>query len=338
MSSNSITPRQRVLKFIKGEQVDRPPVFSGMGNIIKPVLDKYGIKFSNVHRDPELMAKAAVGMYREYGFECAVIPFDFAVEAEALGSKPNFYDGEDQVLYPTIKEKAIKDVGELVVPDDLANTARIPVVTEAIKIARAELGDEVAIGTYILGPFTLAGQLKELDELLEESFTEPEKTNELLEKLSDVIIDIFNLYRDAGADYFTLREMGATSDVLSPKSFNSLVKPHLLKIIDKMPRPNILHICGNTNYIVEDMAKCGADAISVDHKNELLVSREKIGPDVVMFSGFDPIKVLHQGKLEDVRPEALKMREGASAVWPGCDIWPEVTEENMRELVDALKS
>ncbi len=338
MSSNSITPRQRVLKFIKGEQVDRPPVFSGMGNIIKPVLDKYGIKFSNVHRDPELMAKAAVGMYREYGFECAVIPFDFAVEAEALGSKPNFYDGEDQVLYPTIKEKAIKDVGELVVPDDLANTARIPVVTEAIKIARADLGDEVAIGTYILGPFTLAGQLKELDELLEESFTEPEKTNELLEKLSDVIIDIFNLYRDAGADYFTLREMGATSDVLSPKSFNSLVKPHLLKIIDKMPRPNILHICGNTNYIVEDMAKCGADAISVDHKNELLVSREKIGPDVVMFSGFDPIKVLHQGKLEDVRPEALKMREGASAVWPGCDIWPEVTEENMRELVDALKS
>ncbi|VAX16775.1 hypothetical protein MNBD_NITROSPINAE03-403, partial [hydrothermal vent metagenome] len=300
--------------------------------------DKYGIKFSNVHRDPELMAKAAVGMYREYGFECAVIPFDFAVEAEALGSKPNFYDGEDQVLYPTIKEKAIKDVGELVVPDDLANTARIPVVTEAIKIARAELGDEVAIGTYILGPFTLAGQLKELDDLLEESFTEPEKTNELLEKLSDIIIDIFNLYRDAGADYFTLREMGATSDVLSPKSFNSLVKPHLLKIIDKMPRPNILHICGNTNYIIEDMAKCGADAISVDHKNELLVSREKIGPDVIMFSGFDPIKVLHQGKLEDVRPEALKMREGASAVWPGCDIWPEVTEENMRELVDALKS
>lgn len=36
MSSNSITPRTRVLKFIKGEQVDRPPVFSGMGNIIKP--------------------------------------------------------------------------------------------------------------------------------------------------------------------------------------------------------------------------------------------------------------------------------------------------------------
>ncbi|VAX19572.1 hypothetical protein MNBD_NITROSPINAE04-2170 [hydrothermal vent metagenome] len=338
MSSNSITPRTRVLKCIRGEQVDRPPVFSGMGNIIKPALDKYGIKFSEVHRDPELMAKAAVAMYREYGFECAVIPFDFAVEAEALGSKPNFYDGEDQVLYPTIKEKAIKDVGELVIPDDLANAARIPVVTEAIKIARAALGDEVAIGTYILGPFTLAGQLKELDDLLEESFTEPEKTNELLEKLSDIIIDIFNLYRDAGADYFTLREMGATSDVLSPKSFNSLVKPHLLKIIDKMPRPNILHICGNTNYIVGDMAKCGADAISVDHKNELLVSREKIGPDVVMFSGFDPIKVLHQGKLEDVRPEALKMREGASAVWPGCDIWPEVTEENMRELVDALKS
>lgn len=338
MSSNSMTPRERVLKSIKGEEVDRQPVFSGMGNIIKPLLDKYGIKFSHVHRDPELMAKAAVGMYREYGFECAVIPFDFAVEAEAMGSKPNYYDEEDQVLYPTIKEKAIKGDEKLVVPDDLANAGRIPVVIEAIKIAKKELGDEVAIGTYILGPFTLSGQLKELDELLEESFTEPERTNKLLTQVSDVILDIFNLYRDAGADYFTLREMGATSDVLSPKSFNSLVKPHLLKIIDKMPRPNILHICGNTNYIIEEMAKCGADAISVDHKNEVVTSRGKIGPDVVMYSGFDPIKVLHQGKLEDVKPQVLAMREGANAVWPGCDIWPEVTEENMHALVDALKN
>ena len=71
-----MTSRERVLKLLQGEKVDRPPVFSGMGNVIKPVLDKNGIIFSRVHRDPELMAKAAAGMYREYGFECAVVPFD----------------------------------------------------------------------------------------------------------------------------------------------------------------------------------------------------------------------------------------------------------------------
>ena len=277
-------------------------------------------------------------MYREFGFECAVVPFDFALEAEVLGSTPNYYDGEDQVLYPTIKEKSMGTDNAFTVPDDLASAGRVPVLLEAIRILKKDLGDEVAIGTYILGPFTLGGQLRELDELLEESFTEPEKTNELLTKLSDVILKFFKLYQEAGADYFTLREMGATSDVMSPRSFKSLVMPHLIRIIAEMPKPNILHICGNTNYIIEDMYACGAGSVSVDHKNDMAVSREKLGDEAIIFSGFDPIKVLHQGKLENVGPEALKMREGASAVWPGCDIWPEVTNENMQKLVDTLKS
>lgn len=338
MSTKSLTPRDRVLKFLNGEDVGRPPVFSGMGNVIVPMLDKYGIVFSRVHRDPELMAKAAAGMYREFGFECAVVPFDLGVEAEALGATMNYYDDVEGLLYPTMQKKPVKDADDLQIPSDLEHAGRIPVVTQAIKALRRDLGDEVAIGTYVIGPFTLAGQVKELDDLLEESLLEPEKTNQLLEKLSDAIIKVFHIYKDAGADYFTLREMGATSDVLSPKSFKSLIKPHQERIISAMPRPAILHICGDTNSIIEDMADCGADAISVDQKNRLKDTREKLGPDVIILGNFDPVKVLHQGKPEDVGP-AMKasLNEGADAVWPGCDIWPEVPRENMEALMSALK-
>ena len=338
MSAKTLTPRERVLNLLNGEKVDRPPIFSGMGNVIVPVLDKFDIVFSKVHRDPQLMAKAAAGMYREFGYECAVVPFDLGVEAEALGATMNFYDGVEGLLYPTMQEKCVKDAEDLVLPADMANAGRIPVVTEAIKALRKELGDEVAIGTYVIGPFTLAGQVKELDDLLEESFLEPEKTNLLLEKLSDAIIQVFHIYKDAGADYFTLREMGATSDVLSPKSFKSLIKPHQERIISEMPRPAILHICGDTNHIVEDMADCGADAISVDQKNCITDTREKLGSDVIILGNFDPVKVLHQGKPEDVGP-AMKasLDGGADAVWPGCDIWPEVPRENMEAMMAALK-
>ncbi|MDH5677311.1 MAG: methyltransferase [Nitrospinota bacterium] len=332
-----MTPKERVLKFLRGEKVDRPPVFSGMGNIIKPVLDKYGISFQQAHRDPEMMAKAASGMYREYGFECAVVPFDLGVEAEALGSVMNFYDDVENMLYPTIKEKCIKTVDDIKIPADISQAGRIPVIMGAISRLKEEFGDQVAVGTYILGPFTLAGQLKELDELLEESFIEPEKTGKLLEVLSGYIIDVFKLYQQAGADYFTLREMGATSDVMSPRSFKSLVKPHLVRIMNEMPRPNILHICGDTNNIIEDMAQCGADAVSVDHKNRVADSRKKLGDEVIILSGFDPVKILHQGATSEVRPGLEKMWDGANAVWPGCDIWPEVTNENMAELTAALK-
>jgi [methyl-Co(III) methanol-specific corrinoid protein]:coenzyme M methyltransferase len=334
----SLTPRERVLKFLNGEDVGRPPVFSGMGNVITPMLEKYGIVFSRVHRDPELMARAAAGMYREFGFECAVVPFDLGVEAEALGATMNFYDGVEGLLYPTMQEKVVKDVNDLVVPSDLENKGRIPVVTGAIKALRKELGNEVAIGSYVLGPFTLAGQVKELDDLLEESFLEPEKTNRLLERLSEIIIKVFKIYQNAGADYFTLREMGATSDVLSPKSFKSLIKPHQARILSEMPRPTILHICGDTNDIVVDMAECGANAISVDQKNNIDETRAKLGPEVIILGNFDPVKVLHQGEPEDVGPAVLaSLNGGASAVWPGCDIWPEVPRENMEALMQALK-
>lgn len=337
--SAQMTPRERVLKFLKGEKVDRPPIFSGMGNVIKPVLDKYGIVFSRVHRDSELMARAAAGMYREFGYECAVVPFDLGVEAEALGAKMNYYDDVEGLLYPTIKEKSVKSVDDVHIPADLAHAGRIPIVTGAIKALRRELGDEVAIGTYVLGPFTLAGQVKELDELFEESFLEPEKTNKLLEKLSDFIVQVFKIYRDAGADYFTLREMGGTSDVMSPKSFKSLIKPHLIRIHSEMPHPNILHICGDTNSIIADMAECGADALSVDQKNCMAETRQKLGPDAVILGNFDPIKVLHKGEVENVGPAVLEaLKGGASAVWPGCDLWPEVPKENMEALMTALKS
>jgi len=337
--SVEMTPKERVLKFLKGEKVDRPPIFSGMGNVIKPVLDKYGIVFSRVHRDPALMAKAAAGMYREFGFECAVVPFDLGVEAEALGAKMNFYDEVEGLLYPTVKEKSVKDVNDVRIPHDLAHAGRIPVVTDAIKALRRELGNDVAIGTYLLGPFTLAGQVKELDTLFEESFLEPEKTNELLAKLSEFIILLSKIYHDAGADYITLREMGGTSDVMSPKSFRSLIKPHLTRIHAEMPRPSILHICGDTNSIITDMSECGADALSVDQKNCMAETRKKLGPGALIFGNFDPIKVLHKGEAKNVGPAVLEsLKGGASAVWPGCDLWPEVPKENMEALMTALKT
>lgn len=336
--AESVTPKERVLKFLRGEKVDRPPVFSGMGNVIKPVLDKYGIVFSKVHRDPGLMARAASGMYREFGYECAVVPFDLGVEAEVLGAKLNFYDEVEGILYPTVKEKSVKDADDVRVPEDLEHAGRIPVVTGAIKALRKELGGEVAIGTYVLGPFTLAGQIKELDTLFEESFLKPERTDKLLEKLSGFIVRVFRIYRDAGADYFTLREMGGTSDVMSPRSFKSLIKPHLVRILAEMPRPSILHICGDTNAIVADMAECGADAVSVDQKNCMAETRQKLGAKAIILGNFDPIKVLHKGTVKDVGPAVIEpLTGGASAVWPGCDLWPEVPRENMEALMAALK-
>jgi [methyl-Co(III) methanol-specific corrinoid protein]:coenzyme M methyltransferase len=250
----------------------------------------------------------------------------------------NYYDEVEGLLYPTIKEKSIVTADDVTIPTDLEHAGRIPVVVGAIKALRRDLGPDVAIGTYVLGPFTLAGQVKELDTLYEESFLNPEETGRLLERLSELIVRVFKIYQAAGADYFTLREMGGTSDVMSPKSFRSLIKPHLVRILAEMPRPSILHICGDTNAIIGDMGECGANAVSVDQKNRLAETRQKLGDKAIILGNFDPIKVLHKGAAADVGPAVLEaLANGASAVWPGCDLWPEVPEENLIALMKALQ-
>lgn len=310
-----------------------------MGNVTTEGMKKYGIKFAEAHRDPEKMATLAASTYKLFGFECAVVPFDLCTEAEALGCEINFYAHvEDSILYPTIKTKLLKAGEEIEIPSDLEDRGRVPVVVEAIKLLREDIGDETAIGSYVLGPFTLAGQLMDLNELLKVSFKDPQKIAKILKSLTQVVVRIGKRLKEAGADYITIREMGAPADVISPKMFESLVKPHLAEAISNLKPPRILHICGNTNPIVELMYACGPEAISVEQKNDIATTRQKLGEDAVILGNIDPFNVLAKGSRQDVE-EAVKnaINNGVSGVMPGCDIWPEVPPENMAALVESTK-
>ena len=123
--------------------------------------------------------------------------------------------------------------------------------------------------------------------------------------------------------------------------FKNLIQPHLKKLFSKLKRlklPVILHICGNTNPIVELMWESGPTAISVDQKNEVDKTREKLGGDAIIFGNIDPYGVLVKGSVDDIRNAVKKAIEaGVDSVWPGCDIWPTVSKENMLAFVKAVE-
>jgi [methyl-Co(III) methanol-specific corrinoid protein]:coenzyme M methyltransferase len=334
----NLNSRERVLKLLKGENIDRIPVFSGMGNITIHGLEQYGYGFPEVHVDAQKMANAAASTYKLFGFECAVVPFDLGIEAEALGCKVNYYTDSKDILYPTILEKLALKIEELQIqlPSDFNNVGRIPVVTEAIRLLKEDIGDKVAIGAWVLGPFTLLGQLVELDSLWKMTIKKPDIVNGLMDIIDGVIITIADIYNKAGADYLTVREMGATESVLNPRSFNSLVKPHLERIFSSIDSPNVLHICGETNNIIGQMTDCGADAISVDQKNRLGESRKKIGSDTILLGNIDPYNALVTEKPEEiVSIVKTAIDGGVNGIWPGCDIWPTVPKQNIKAMVQA---
>jgi [methyl-Co(III) methanol-specific corrinoid protein]:coenzyme M methyltransferase len=329
------------MKLFAGEEVDRPPCFSGMGNVTTEGLKSLNQKFAATHLDAKMMAAAAASTYKLFGFECGVAPFDLCIEAEALGCEINVYAHSEDLLYPTIKKKLIHNEAEMeiTIPADLTTRGRIPLMTDVIKLMKADIGQGAAVGSYVLGPFTLAGQVMELNDLLKLSFKKPDKIGKLLEQLTEVIIQVAKQYEKAGVDFITVREMGATSDVLSPRVFKSLILPYLKKIMEKITVPSVLHICGKTNDIVPFMSESGARAISVDQKNDVAETRKKLGPKALVFGNYDPYNVLVAGTPDLVRQTITKcMDDGVSAVWPGCDIWPTVPADNFKAMMDTVNN
>jgi [methyl-Co(III) methanol-specific corrinoid protein]:coenzyme M methyltransferase len=119
--------------------------------------------------------------------------------------------------------------------------------------------------------------------------------------------------------------------------WKTLIKPNLERIFAELSIPTVNHICGGTDLIVEMMGDCGADAVSVDQKNNLVESRAKLGDDILLLGNFDPYKTLVQMDPAEV-DAAIKacVDGGVDAVWPGCDIWPDVKAENMKAYVEAV--
>lgn len=334
--------KERVVNLLLGKEVDRPACFSGMGNVTTAGLDTFGYKFASVHGDAKMLADTAASSYKLFGYECAVVPYDLCLEAEAIGCVMNPYEQVDQLLYPTIKEKVCHTQDEMEtfpIPENVASRGRVPMVCEAIKMLQADIGDEVAIGTYVLGPFTLAGQLMDLNDLFKLSFKKPDKVNAMLDRLANVIIDIAKALRAAGADYICVREMGATTDILSPKVFRNVIAPHLKKVRDGLADvPTVLHICGGTNSIMKILEEVGYNAISIETKNDLAKTRNDIGNEPLIFGNIDAYNVLVNGNPEIVEKATLAALEGScDGIWPSCDIWPTAPVENLKVMVETVK-
>ena len=336
----TMTPKERVKAFFRREPVDQPPVFSGMGTVTVQAIDKMGIRFAQVHGSGEYLAGSATTSAEMFGFDGIVVPYDMCTVPEALGRGASLYENAEGILYPTVPSKWAS-LDEVDLPEDyesIFNQGRMPVVDEAIRIAKAYEGGKLAVGSWVLGPFTMAGQIIELDVLLKGLRKDKERVEGFLSKMTDLVIAVARHYQELGVDYMNIREMGSGTDLISPRMWKALIQPNLEKDFSSLESPKINHICGSTDLIIEMMNDCGADAVSVDQKNHVAESRKKLGPDAMILGNFDPYGTLVQIDAKDV-PGVIKkcIDDGVDAVWPGCDIWPDVKRDNMEAYVKAVR-
>lgn len=333
----TMTPKERIEKLFKKEPIDTMPVFSGQGMVAIQAIQKMGIRFPQVHTTAEYLAGSALTSAELFGFDAVIIPYDMCTVPEALGRGTSLYADSEDILYPTVPHKWEK-LEDVQIADDFLTKARMPVVDEAFRILKSKQDGKFAIGGWVLGPFTMAGQVIELNLLLKGVKKDKERVSAFLDKMTDLVIKVARHYQEIGVDYMNIREMGSGTDLLSPRMWQSLIQPNLTKIFKALKSPSILHICGSTDLIIEMMHECGADALSVDQKNNMVESRKKLGNDALILGNFDPWNTLVQVEASQVEPVIKKcIDDGADAVWPGCDLWPDVKKENVEAYVQTIR-
>ena len=330
-----LTSKERVNRFFRREPIDRMPVFSGYGMVTVKAIKDIGIRFAEVHTTGENLANSAMKGVEIWGLDAAVIPYDMCTIAEALGRGTSLYMDSEDILYPTVPTKW-ETFEEVDLPDDFLTKARMPEVDKGFEMLKKN--SDIAVGAWLLGPFTQAGQVLELGLLLKGMRKTKDAVEEFLAKMTDLTIKAAKHYEALGVDFLTIREMGSGTDLLSPKMWKSFIQPNLTKVFESVSIPTVNHICGSTDLIIEMMHECGADAVSVDQKNNVAESRKKLGPDAIILGNFDPYGTLVQADPSAVEGVIKKcIDDGVDAVWPGCDLWPDVNDESMANYVKAVK-
>lgn len=327
--------RKRFLSALTGGRIDRPSVVCVNQTATLQQMDSLDARWPDAHTDPKLMAKLAGGAYWLLGFDAVRVPFCQTIEAEALGTPVQL--GTHDTL-PTSSAHPFQPGDAVPIPDDLLQRGRIPVLLEAVRILKAEFAESAAVIAGVVGPFSVAGHLLGTDQLLMQSFLDPDSIRPAMESAVHTASRIASAAVRAGADVVCVEDMAASTDLIRPQTFVDLVLPYLKQLISAIPAPVVLHICGNTNPILDAMVETGADALSIDCKASFSAALRAAEGRATVIGPIDTTQVLLHGSPDEVAQSVEKLiSTGAAIVAPACAVPPGTPTENLRAMVAAAQ-
>lgn len=284
------------------------------------------------------MARASASTFKLSDLPSAVVPLDMVAEAEAIGASIDFrehseyaFPGVAKPLFSSTK-LITSEIGDNV---EVLNRGRIKLVCEALELLKEDIGRDAVIGGMIPGPFTLLLFLVEPGGLFADMKRDPNAVQDALSQLSSFLSRVAQVYRNAGADFITVHDMGASPGFIGPAKYEQFAFPAEKSLIEQIPKPRVLSMCGNTNKSMHLLAATGADALSVDQLNQLDESRKAL-TSMLLFGNVDPVAALWQGDHAEVVESVRRAKQaGVDAVWPGCDLVLQSPVENIRALTRA---
>ncbi len=326
-----MTSRERVLAALARQPVDRTPVANPTSVATVELMDLVDAYFPDANREPELMARLAATGYTELGFDSIMPVFSIIQESSALGCKMQW---EQKDNWPTVRmrQPIWQEPEDIQMPDDLLDHRDTKCVLEAIRLLRKQFGDEVAIIGKTMGPWTLGYHCFGVEPFLLMSIDDPAKTKDALDRMKEISVAFGVAQIQAGADALTFPDH-ATGDLVSGEYYARFLKDLHIEMVERIPVPLILHICGQTIDRMGYIAETGMAAFHYDSKNNPQESMEAVHGEIALVGNVNNPETLFSKGPAEVRQEVLRNLEaGVQLIAPECAIPLQTSIENLLEI------
>ncbi len=306
-----------------------------------PAAQKLGVSVETLVKSADLQAKAMEIISRETDTIAAVSLMDLSVEAEAFGAKVRFT--EDEV--PAI-------VGQLIADEDAANELEVPDLTagraalcvEAVRTAKQNITDKPVIAGMI-GPYSLAGRLCDVTEIMYLCFDEPETVHTVLDKVTQYLIQYGQAMKAAGADGIMMAE--PLAGILSPDMAEEFSMPYVKRIIDALQDDEfavLYHNCGNSvPQMLDAIYELGAAAYHFGNAIDMEAIMKVTPADILVMGNIDPAGQFASGTVESITSATKELMAKCGSYKnfvpsSGCDIPAHAKWENIHAFFKAVQA
>ena len=330
------------LRALKGETVDRPPVWMmrQAGRYLPEFMElKKKYDFFTRCQKPELASEITVQPIRRYGMDAAILFSDILVIHQAMNIEVEMKPDFGPYLPNPIRN--LNDVNNVIIPD--VNDA-LGYVMEGIKATKEKLNNEVPLIGFAGSPWTILcycvqGQgSKNFDKAKEFCFTNPVAAHTLLQKITDTTIAYLKAKVAAGVN--AVQIFDSWGGMLSPVDYQEFSWQYINQIIEALKDDAPVIAFGKGCWFaLQEMAQSNASALGVDWTITPKNARYLTGGNMTLQGNFDPTRLFSPpAEIKKMVTQMINdFGKDKYIVNLGHGILPNVPLDNAKAFIDAVK-
>jgi uroporphyrinogen decarboxylase len=300
-----------------------------------------GKTFAEIKEGPEIIADVFIRGFERVGHDYILTGSGFVNYPIHFLGCPIQDDSSDPpgLLGPVIK--SLKEVESLSIPKVMMNATMQGIIRSQHLVAES-IGKKTLTMNTQWAPFTCAARILGLEAVMAATIEDPEGLLGLLDlstELTWAVTERILEHPDIlGVDF---ADPVASGDMISPQAFRRFAAPFLKELVKRVREKgkySMIHICGDTSKILQDIVAIRPNCFSLEKKVDLRQAKEVLGGKVCVGGNVSPTGVFLTGKPEQVVAEAKDCvrawgRGGGFILTLGCDFPTTVPLENILALM-----